>query len=292
MRDGMILLKMIFLCLCLVPSMALAKVYKAPFDHAKWKLATSKTECTMSHVIPEYGVATFQTKAGQKQTFTLETTISQFTAKKATIIDTPPKWKTTLSQMKKPKKLASVAIKNKSKPVHLTKLTSYEMLSALAEGREPYIEIQMAQKDHTDKVVLSATGFKKPYNNYLKCIDGLVDYAFETVKKSTLFFNSGSLALPSESKAKLDAIIAYVENDENVYRIDLTGHSDSKGSYLANRKLANQRMWAVKDYLVMEGGIHPDLFTLKGYSDRMPLASNKTEEGRAKNRRVELKIYR
>lgn len=291
MRINTAQLKWCCLIFYVVSMAANAKVYQAPFDHAKWTLKTSPLQCTLTHQIPGYGVATFDTKAGEQQTFTLETIISQFHAMSAQIVDRAPKWKTPTGDHQA-KTLAKLKVTNKSRPVHLTKLTSYEMLAALAEGREPYIQIQMAQSDHHDQVVLSATGFPKPYRGYLKCIDGLVKYTFDEVKKSTLFFNSGSLAIPEDAKSRLDAIIAYIETDPNVYRIDLTGHSDSKGGYLINRKLANQRMWAIKDYLVMEGGLDPKLFTLKGYSDRMPIASNKTEAGRAKNRRVELKIYR
>tara|TARA_R110002110_G_scaffold166602_2_gene367348 strand:- start:107035 stop:107913 length:879 start_codon:yes stop_codon:yes gene_type:complete len=279
-------------CLMLIPFTIQAKIYQAPFDHAKWELSSSKLQCTMKHKIPGYGVAIFETKAGERQTFTLETIIKQFKAKKAKIIDSSPKWKTKQHGGTVNKTLASVKVSASNKPIHLTKLTSYEMLGALAEGREPYIRIDNATQAPDDRVVLSSAGFQKTYQNYLQCVDELVLYPYKKVKKSTFFFYSGSLALPEEAKKKLDSIIEYVNSDENIYRINLTGHSDSKGGYLINRQLANERMWAVKDYMVMEGGVDPDIFTLKGYSDRMPIAPNKTKEGRAKNRRVELKLYR
>jgi len=279
-------------CLMLIPLSTQAKIYQAPFDHAKWELKSSKLQCMITHKIPGYGEAIFETKAGKRQTFTLETILRQFKAKNAKIVDATPNWKNKGYNRGHKKILASVKVSASNQPIHLSKLTSYEMLSALAEGREPYIKINKVTQGDPDRVVLSSTGFKKTYRDYLTCVDNLVLYSYEKIKKSTFFFHSGSLALPEIVKAKLDAIIEYVNQDENIHRIHLTGHSDSRGGYLINRQLANERMWAVKDYMVMVGGVNPDIFTMKGYSDRMPIAPNKTKAGRAKNRRVELKLYR
>lgn len=142
-----------------------------------------------------------------------------------------------------------------------------------------------------DIVVLSSMGFQKPYQSYLACVNNLVRYNFEEIKKDMYFFDSGSRGLTSEVKIKLDALAQFIMHDKNVYRVDLTGHSDSVGGYMANRKLSYERMWLVKDYLVFQG-VNPELFTMKAYGDRMPIGKNKTKEGRAKNRRVEIKVFR
>ncbi len=279
-------------CLMLIPFTLQAKMYQAPFDHAKWVLKSSKLQCTIKHKIPGYGEAIFETKAGEQQTFTLETILRQFKAKNAKIVDATPNWKNKQYTRNNKKILASVKVSTSNTPIRLSKLTSYEMLAALAEGREPYIKINKQGQGQADRVVLSSTGFHKTYQGYLACVDNLVLYSYDKVKKSTFFFYSGSLALPEAVEVKLDAIIEHVNQDENIRRIHLTGHSDSKGGYLINRQLAYERMWAIKDYMVMVGGVDSDIFTMKGYSDRMPIGPNKTKAGRAKNRRVELKLYR
>lgn len=68
----------------------------------------------------------------------------------------------------------------------------------------------------------------------------------------------------------------------------LAGHTDSRGSDEYNLKLSKQRASAVKKYLVEEFGIAAHLLHPRGYGERQPVATNDTEEGRQRNRRVEV----
>jgi outer membrane protein OmpA-like peptidoglycan-associated protein len=72
-------------------------------------------------------------------------------------------------------------------------------------------------------------------------------------------------------------------------RIELSGHTDSKGSDKYNLKLSKERAEAVFNYLVSKG-IDEKRLTHKGYGAKQPIADNATDAGRAKNRRVEFKI--
>lgn len=296
--------KPVYILTCFVllslASQVMADRYMAPFDKGEWIVNESKLACELVHPIPGYGQAVFRQAGGQRLAFHLETSLGRLSATKAQIYDAPAFWKQPKSS--ELKRLAEITVSPSKYPVQLTKMTAYQMLYALAEGREPQIQFLatndtipnkkgMARSKEKDIVILTATKFQTAYKQYLSCVDDLVAYTFNDLKKSTFFFNSGSKALTAEIKTKLDAMAEYIRQDKDIYRIHLTGHSDSKGGYMANRQLANERMWLVKDYLVYKG-VTPELFTLKGYGDRMPLGPNKTKEGRAKNRRVEVKIYR
>ena len=70
-------------------------------------------------------------------------------------------------------------------------------------------------------------------------------------------------------------------------RVEVAGHTDSKGSRAYNVKLSQKRAEAVRDYLAGKG-IAADRMVAKGYGPDKPLATNDTEEGRAQNRRTEL----
>ncbi|MBN1472716.1 MAG: OmpA family protein [Syntrophaceae bacterium] len=69
-------------------------------------------------------------------------------------------------------------------------------------------------------------------------------------------------------------------------QIVVEGHTDSVGSAAYNRKLSQERANAVKKYMV-ENGVNASRITARGYGEEEPIASNSTEQGRAKNRRVE-----
>ena len=70
-------------------------------------------------------------------------------------------------------------------------------------------------------------------------------------------------------------------------KVEVDGHTDSTGTAAYNMTLSEKRAEAVKKYFV-DQGIDPNRLTTKGFGITKSAASNKTKEGRAKNRRVEL----
>ncbi len=103
-----------------------------------------------------------------------------------------------------------------------------------------------------------------------------------------IYFESGKSTLKPESFASLDNVVKLLQNNPTV-RIEISGHTDNTGTLKTNKKLSTDRAKAVVDYLVSKG-ITADRLEYKGYAFSMPIAPNNTEEGRAKNRRVEFKV--
>jgi OOP family OmpA-OmpF porin len=75
------------------------------------------------------------------------------------------------------------------------------------------------------------------------------------------------------------------------YTAEIQGHTDSIGSAEYNKKLSERRAKAVYDIMV-KMGIDPNRLSYVGYGEEMPIAENCTAEGRAKNRRVEVHMYK
>jgi len=74
-------------------------------------------------------------------------------------------------------------------------------------------------------------------------------------------------------------------------QIEIGGHTDSRGSDAYNQELSQQRAQAVLDYLTGKfPNLNPSQYTAMGYGEGKPIANNKTELGRAQNRRVEFKV--
>jgi len=72
-------------------------------------------------------------------------------------------------------------------------------------------------------------------------------------------------------------------------RVALSGHTDSIGSEKYNLGLSERRVTAVREYVVKKG-VDGSRITGQGFGESKPIADNKTKEGRAKNRRVEVKV--
>ena len=102
-----------------------------------------------------------------------------------------------------------------------------------------------------------------------------------------IYFDTGKAELKPESKAALEEIVKLLKDDAGL-KVSVVGHTDNVGGSDSNMKLSQARAESVVKALVSE--YHVDAKRLKPYGvgSLAPVAANKTEEGRAKNRRVEL----
>ena len=102
------------------------------------------------------------------------------------------------------------------------------------------------------------------------------------------FFDFDKYVLKPEGKAKLDDLVGKVKG-VNLEVIIAVGHTDSIGTVEYNQKLSVRRAEAVKAYLVSKG-IEKNRVYTEGKGEKQPVADNRTAEGRAKNRRVEVEV--
>ena len=102
------------------------------------------------------------------------------------------------------------------------------------------------------------------------------------------FFDFDKSVLKPAGKAKLDDLVSKVKGI-NLEVIIAVGHTDSVGGDAYNQKLSVNRAEAVKAYLVSKG-IEKNRVYTEGKGEKQPVADNKTKEGKAKNRRVEIEV--
>ena len=102
-----------------------------------------------------------------------------------------------------------------------------------------------------------------------------------------IYFDFDKSTLKPGSEKVLMEIVKLMKNNSGL-RVEIQGHTDSIGNRDYNKKLSEQRAKTVKSFLTLYG-INETRTTIKGYGQDKPVASNETDEGRALNRRVELK---
>ncbi|MBN2637041.1 MAG: OmpA family protein [Prolixibacteraceae bacterium] len=110
----------------------------------------------------------------------------------------------------------------------------------------------------------------------------------QVIRLNNLFFIFDTAKLIEESQGELKQLLSTLENNPNL-KIEIAGHTDSKGSDAYNIDLSDRRAQAVVDYLV-ENGIDSQRLQWRGYGESKPIASNDTDEGRQQNRRVEFEV--
>ncbi len=105
---------------------------------------------------------------------------------------------------------------------------------------------------------------------------------------ANIFFATGSNKLLAKSNTALNNIVVILKANPD-YMLDINGYTDNKGDADKNRALSEARAKAVSDYIVGKG-IDSNRLNAAGFGDENPVADNKTTAGRAKNRRVEIKV--
>lgn len=114
----------------------------------------------------------------------------------------------------------------------------------------------------------------------------------ETIVVRDLHFAFDSSKIDARDKDQLDTIATKLKAEPASTELDISGHTDSVGSDAYNQKLSDRRAHAVADYLVNAGVPAASIKSVEGYGESKPVADNKTKDGRAQNRRVEIQIKR
>jgi OmpA-OmpF porin, OOP family len=107
-------------------------------------------------------------------------------------------------------------------------------------------------------------------------------------KLNNVLFNRATATMVDSAYVELDIVYRMMMDNPGIY-IELSGHTDNQGNARKNVELSQARVDVVKEYLVSKG-IQADRITGKGYGGTIPLASNRTEDTRRLNRRVEFKV--
>ena len=105
---------------------------------------------------------------------------------------------------------------------------------------------------------------------------------------SGISFDFNSAAVKPEFRPVLDQVAQTLASYQSTF-VDISGHTDSIGSDAVNQRLSEQRAKAVADYLGYQG-VNAARVATRGFGKTYPIASNDTEQGRAENRRVEIKL--
>jgi OOP family OmpA-OmpF porin len=111
-----------------------------------------------------------------------------------------------------------------------------------------------------------------------------------TVRLKNIYFDFDKTTLKKESFTELNKVVDFLKRNEHV-EIEISGHTDNKGSDDYNLNLSQGRSQSVVDYLISQG-IESYRLTARGYGEGKPIETNDTEEGRANNRRVEFTVVK
>jgi outer membrane protein OmpA-like peptidoglycan-associated protein len=110
------------------------------------------------------------------------------------------------------------------------------------------------------------------------------------IKLNNIYFDFDRFELKPESYSELDRVVEFLNQNPEI-KIEISAHTDASGSDDYNLSLSQKRAQSAVDYIISKG-INRERLTAVGYGETKPISDNETEEGRAKNRRVEMRIVK
>ena len=264
---------------------AQAMTFQTRMEDVQWQVEGDEFACRLSQSVAGYGEASFVRHAGERAAFELKAWDNPMSPGSAQVYNEAPPWRPGTAAIP----LGHVAVTDGAGVMQVPYQQAGRMLAGLASGLQPTIQRNGYAGNAPVRVVVSSVGYQQAWLDFQKCVSGLLPVSYAQVSESLISFASGGDKLNPQAKSMLDAAVIYIKADEDIQEILLDGHSDNQGNRLDNRELSRQRVLAVKDYLVKQG-VNEDLFAMRFHGDRYPVASNRTDKGRAANRRVMLRL--
>ncbi len=266
-------------------------LYSNAISDGAWRARTSVFSCSLEHNLPYYGKALFRTRAGERSAFLLTEQSSRFEPGEAQIFAQLPAWKEGLER----EQVGSAPAKRGRTPMWLDADWAEIILLKLYEG----MEVEITQKawyqqeaSARTRLVITPIGFRPAYNRYLSCLGSLLPANFDQMKRSAIYFPDEEIEeIPPQEAQKLDRILKIVKHDKSIRAFFVDGHTDSAGDRADNLEVSRVRAEMVANYLTRRG-VPEDWITLRWHGERYPVASNGTNSGKARNRRVTVRMER
>ncbi|MGB5024676.1 MAG: OmpA family protein [Saprospiraceae bacterium] len=202
----------------------------------------------------------------------------------------PPKWKTFEYELA----CAELCGKGHYSMRRLVKVVSPEEWEIWNKKQKSYYlsSIRNTDEDPLKGKAIKAEAFIKTEemkSMLLKALDSTnTNAADRIIRLDNIYFETGSATLDSISEMALNVLKETFDQYPKL-KVEVSGHTDNTGAADLNLKLSNERATAIKNYLVSKG-VSNERISALGNGSNKPVDTNDTDEGRAKNRRIEFKI--
>ena len=269
---------------------ALERKYLAPMEESFWRMTiASPLRCEMEHEIPRFGKAVFSRSAGGDLQLKLSTHQRFNSGIAVEFLSESPHWKPVETQLK----MASLSTSNSDVLLDVGTSTAKYAYLELHDGFHPGFHFT-PNKNLLDPtiVMMSTVRFRSVEPEFEACVSNLYFENFEDASIASIHFDhDDEFPRIEEEDTALLGLLDYLEVDQSISEIIVSGHADVNGAQCYNDTLSERRALYVYDML-LDYGIDPKLITLDYFGERRPLFKGKSDSALAANRRVTVELRR
>ncbi len=287
-RSRLIIFYKVFLLAGLTsPSFASAgEKITVPMDLSTWLYKGNKFECNLMHSnIPE-GKFYFRAEPNNRVSFIADVHNNNNKWNGAVLLSESAPWEGELLK-KEEASLAFTSATNQFAFSHGIE----SLLASISSGSWVTLSLSGSEGSALSSITLPTIQIQNALTSFNQCRDQLPKLSYSQARDVNLPFQFGQKTLSRSQQSTLAALYSYISVDDRVTKILVDGHTDNVGSQLANLNVSRQRAEQVAEALVQQG-VDRSLIEVRAHGSRYPIASNNTQAGQAKNRRVTLRLVR
>jgi len=270
----------------LASAATMAGSYVTSWDKAQWSVNGGQLSCALTHPIEGFGEARLSRSAGGGDQLVLTGRNGLLERGEYQIASRPPAW--IQDGYGKP-------ISRGHAKQGIT-LAGDDLRTLIAQlDRNLFVDFSRVEVDPNlispryFSVSLTPRNFKKAYGDYLACINKMVPFSFAQISKLTYQYSKEAIDLSQTVRQHLDKILRYSAADGRVLGVIIDAHSHKDSTDDISQFYAQNQADLVADYL-QSNGYGEDKIISRVHGDKFPIASNLTEAGQAKNRRVTIRL--
>ncbi len=278
------LINKVFLTAVVFPALANAAVVKfgTPLERAGWKFDGDKFQCRLIHEVDNFGRFVLRRHAGHPLSLALEADWLPGQGIDAEFSLQKPGW-----QPSSPDVAHHYSAHWQQSQARLVG-AGEPFLQALELGWNWQVDLgdQLGQQWRVSSANVQGQSAALEMR---QCLNQLLPMSYEQVRRLEIRYSSGGVEPAFGAADNIHAAAAYVQADARINKVLVDGHTDSDGDSLSNLVLSRTRADEIAARLVA-AGVPAAKIEIRGHGERFPLVSNGSAAGRAKNRRVTIRL--
>ncbi|MDO6705480.1 OmpA family protein [Photobacterium sp. 1_MG-2023] len=266
-------------------SSAEAQVVSTPMDLVEWKYQGGKFQCSLNQQVHQFGEVSFIADAGEELVLKVKPLrpVAQYDNAGLYLQDGP--WVESPTQ--KP-----LTPGQQMSPLEVTFTGMADaLLDGMMAGQWARVSLMYQRPSTPVDVMLSSVNMSGPLAQFNECRSRLPAMSYKQARDLVFQFELGQRTVSASQKETLMNLADYIRRDTSIRKVLVDGHTDSVGSNLGNIQVSKVRADDVASFL-REAGVKDGLIQTRAHGSRYPVASNKTADGQALNRRVTVRVLR
>lgn len=262
-----------------------AQNISVPMDLVKWEYKGDHFQCLLNQNVNKFGQVTFRAEPNNKLVLQVRSYQLPKHYKTARLYKLDSPWE-------QPEQAAIIGEGLWVSAYEFVFNDSVdELLQAISRGAWMKFSVSSPTQQDALTVQLPSVRITDPLNAFNRCRSSLPAMSYEQARDLVLAFELGQRVATTDQRVSLQQLAEYVKLDQGVQKVLIDGHTDNVGSSLANLQISKVRADDVASFLE-EAGVSASKIQVRSHGSRYPVASNASEQGKAKNRRVTIRVIR